>query len=125
MPFLSTAENGYVIDMVKLNHMDYDNVTGTVKVGPGVLWSKLIFYLNRFGLSMQTLQSYSTFSVGGSLSVNAHGITSDESLQDSVVSFTLITWNGTEIICSKDGEGESGELFGLVIGKLYWVSSKF
>ena len=119
MPFLSTAENGYVIDMVKLNHMDYDNVTGTVKVGPGVLWSKLIFYLNRFGLSMQTLQSYSTFSVGGSLSVNAHGITSDESLQDSVVSFTLITWNGTEMICSKDGEGESGELFGLVIGKLY------
>ena len=104
--------------MAKLSHMEYDNMTGTVKVGPGVLWSKLIFYLNRFGLSMQTLQSYSTFSVGGSLSVNAHGITSDESLQDSVVSFTLIKWDGTEIICSKGGQGESGELFSLAIGNL-------
>ena len=110
------AENGFVIDMAKLHHMKFNKENDTVTVGPGALWSELVFYLNRFGMSPQTLQSYSTFSVGGSLSVNAHGITSDESLQDSVISLTVIKWDGTEVVCSRDANGEGGELFGLVLG---------
>ena len=103
--------------MEKLKHMEYDKSSNTVKVGPGVLWSDLVFYLNRFGMSPQTLQSYSTFSVGGSLSVNAHGITSDHSLQDSVVSLKLIKWDGSEVLCSRDSPDEDArELFGHVIG---------
>ena len=55
------AKDGYVIDMAKLNHMEYSKDTNTIKVGPGALWSKIVFYLNKFGLSLKTLQSYSTF----------------------------------------------------------------
>ena len=110
------AENGFVIDMARLNHMEFQEETSSIKVGPGALWSQLVLYLNRFGMSPQTLQSYSTFSVGGSLSVNAHGITSDNSLQDSVIKMKVIKWDGTEIVCTRDGDGEGGELFGLVLG---------
>ena len=55
------AKDGYVIDMARLNHMEYSKDTKTIKVGPGALWSKIVFYLNKFGLSLKTLQSYSTF----------------------------------------------------------------
>ena len=62
------------------------------------------------------MRIYGNFSVGGSLSVNAHGITSDDSLQESILSFTLIKWDGTEVVCKKNGTGESGELFSLAMG---------
>ena len=55
------AENGYVIDMEKLDNIQYNVGSDRIRVGSGTLWSKIIFYLNRFGLSLQTLQSYSTF----------------------------------------------------------------
>ena len=32
------------------------------------------------------------------------------------MSFTLIKWDGTEVFCTRNGTGESGELFGLAIG---------
>ena len=110
------AENGFVMDMDRINHMEYHQECSSVTLGPGALWSNVVFYLNRFGMSPRTLQSYSTFSVGGSLSVNAHGITSDDSVQESVLSLTLIKWDGTEVVCRRDGEGEEGELFRLVLG---------
>ena len=109
----SIAPGGFVIDMARLNKMELNPATGTVTVGPGVLWSQLVLYLNQFGLSPQTLQSYSTFSVGGSLSVNAHGITSDQSVQDSVVSLTVVRWDGAVTFCSPEVEKE---LFSLVLG---------
>ena len=110
------AENGYVMDMDRINHMKYNKKSSSVTLGPGALWSNVVFYLNRFGMSPRTLQSYSTFSVGGSLSVNAHGITSDDSVQESVLSLTLIKWDGTEVVCSRGEDGEAGELFSLVLG---------
>ena len=110
------AENGFVMDMDRINHMKYNKNSSSVTLGPGALWSNVVFYLNRFGMSPRTLQSYSTFSVGGSLSVNAHGITSDDSVQESVLSLTLIKWDGTEVVCAKGEKGEAGELFSLALG---------
>jgi FAD/FMN-containing dehydrogenase len=75
------AKDGYVIDCGKLNSMSCpDEATGDVTVGPGTQWHDLIRHLNAFGRSPMTLQSYSTFSVGGSVSVNAHGITNDSAM---------------------------------------------
>ena len=110
------AENGFIMDMDRINHMKYNKNSSSVTLGPGALWSNVVFYLNRFGMSPRTLQSYSTFSVGGSLSVNAHGITSDDSVQESVLSLTLIKWDGTEVVCVKREKGEAGELFSLALG---------
>ena len=110
------AENGFLIDCAKLDRISYDQSRREATVGPGVIWSDLVHHLNQFGMAPLSLQSYSTFSVGGSISVNAHGITSDYSLHESVVKFTLVKWDGREVICQKDGLGESGDLYRLVIG---------
>ena len=50
-------------------------------------------------MSPRTLQSYASFSVGGSVSVNAHGITNDYSMHECVESFTLIKHDGAEVFC--------------------------
>ena len=110
------AENGFVIDTAKLDKITYDKDTKQAEVEPGVIWSDLVHHLNQYGMSPMSLQSYSSFSVGGSISVNAHGITSDYSLHQSIVKFTIIKWDGTEVVCKPDGDGESGDLFRLAIG---------
>ena len=40
-----------------------------VTVGPGAHWAHLVRYLNTFGLSPMTMQSYCSFSVGGTCAV--------------------------------------------------------
>jgi len=63
------------------------------------------------------MQSYSSFSVGGTLSVNAHGITTDHCLAESVLSFRIVLADGRELNCSRDSEDEeTRELFGLALG---------
>ncbi|ELR12262.1 FAD binding domain containing protein [Acanthamoeba castellanii str. Neff] len=88
-----------------------------VSAGTGAHWTDLIHYLNQFGLSPRTMQSYSSFSVGGTVSVNAHGITTDHCLAESIVSFTLITADAREVVCSRTAEADDArELFSLAIG---------
>lgn len=63
------------------------------------------------------MQSYSSFSVGGSLAVNAHGITTDHCGAESVQSFTVILWDGSEVLCSRDAKDSfNRELFTLALG---------
>ena len=112
------AAGGYVIDLMRLNKCSF-NPSGedvTVTAQPGAMWSDLIVHLNDYGYSPRTMQSYSTFSVGGSLAVNAHGITTDFCMSESVVSFTLIRWDGSEVVCSRGASGDARELFGLALG---------
>ena len=110
------CSGGFVLDMKYLNHIAVDAAARRVTVGPGCLWSDLIYELNAHGLSPRTMQSYSTFSVGGAISVNAHGITTDYCCAESVLSLTVVKWDGSEVVCRRDAPGEAGELFGLVIG---------
>lgn len=111
------APDGHVIDMRHFTTMQYDPVSGLVTAGAGAQWSDLIYYLNQFGKSPRTMQSYATFSVGGTIGVNAHGITSDESLAESVVSFIMVTSDAEEVVCSRDSEdAKARELFSLAIG---------
>lgn len=110
------AADGYVLDMMRMKSFQIDATNRTVTTQPGALWSDLIMALNRYGLSPRTMQSYSTFSVGGSLAVNAHGISTDFCGAESVLRFTLITADGTEVVCERGAKGASGELFGLALG---------
>jgi hypothetical protein len=108
---------GIVIDMVKLAHMELDSGSGLLTVGPGALWSDVLLHLNQYGRSPRTMQSYSTFSVGGSISVNAHGITSDFCMAEGVVAIELVGWDGRVHTCARDAATAEGrELFGAVIG---------
>ena len=63
------AENSIVIDMTKMVRMNFDSDAETVSCECGCTWADLILYLNQFGMSPRTMQSYSTFSVGGTLAV--------------------------------------------------------
>ena len=63
------------------------------------------------------MQSYCSFSVGGTLAVNAHGITTDYCFAESVVSLRLVTPSGEVLVCSRDSaEARCRELFSLVLG---------
>ena len=65
------SPKGYVIDMAKLNRVVSVDVTRQLAVvQPGAQWSDLIYHLNQYGLSPRTMQSYSTFSVGGTVAVS-------------------------------------------------------
>ena len=73
----TSSKNSMLIDTKYLNNVSFSPETALVTCGPGALWSDLIVLLDPYHRSPHTMQSYCTFSVGGSLSVNAHGITSD------------------------------------------------
>jgi FAD/FMN-containing dehydrogenase len=107
----SLVPQGVALDMRWVAHVAYDADSGTVTAGAGATWADVIVALNPHGKTPRTLQSYCSFSVGGTVAVNAHGITSDHPLAESVVRFTLITADGTVAVVSR-----GDELFGLVLG---------
>ena len=105
---------GFIIDMKFMNRIsEFDEISGLITVQPGATWSDLIKFLNHYGRSPATLQSYSSFSIGGTLSFNAHGITNDNAMINSVHSLELVTANGKVTVCSRD---INPDLFSRVLG---------
>lgn len=77
-------------------------------------WDDIQEYVNPYGLAIKVMQSQNIFTIGGSLSANAHGRDIRYgSLIDTVQSFRLINAEGEEINVSRT---ENAELFHLVIG---------
>eukprot|EP00761_Pharyngomonas_kirbyi_P001944 gb/GECH01001948.1/.p1 GENE.gb/GECH01001948.1/~~gb/GECH01001948.1/.p1 ORF type:complete len:1428 (+),score=196.76 gb/GECH01001948.1/:1-4284(+) len=108
------APEGYIISMKHYKKViKYNEEDQLVTVEPGATWNDLILYLNQYGMSPMTMQSYSSFSIGGTLSVNAHGITNDEGMHASVENLDVILWDGRHVSCSRK---ENSELFSLVLG---------
>ena len=106
------VRDGYAINMATYNKI-IDSAEDTVTIQAGITWSDLIHYLNQQGKTLETLQSYSSFSAGGSISANIHGITSDNSLQHSIISMKIVVADGTLIETSRT---KNFELFAHVIG---------
>ncbi len=83
-------------------------------MGSGAFWQDVIKYLNGYGKSVAVMQAFSSFSIGGSLSVNGHGWQHNSPpVSSSVVSFTLLDAEGEIVNCSRT---ENTELFHLAIG---------
>ena len=62
------------IDMRGLNKIiEFDPEGRVIHVQAGIRWKEIQYRINDFGLSVKIMQTYSNFSVGGSLSVNCHG----------------------------------------------------
>lgn len=59
--------------------------------------------MNKYGLSPRTMQSYASFSIGGAVSVNAHGITTDYAMDESVLALKIVKWDGSLVECSREG----------------------
>lgn len=70
----SFTHGGLVLDLRNLNQIRLDKEHKRVTVQSGVRWWQLQRCLDQNGLSVKSMQSINLFSVGGTLSVNAHGI---------------------------------------------------
>jgi len=68
------AENSLHIDMRSMNRLIWlDSSAKVVRVQAGMSWRDLLDVIDSHGLSIKVMQSYSNFTVGGSISVNCHG----------------------------------------------------
>jgi FAD/FMN-containing dehydrogenase len=110
----SAARDGIVIDMSGYTGARYDEARGTVSVRAGTRWSEVIRTLEPYGKSVAVMQSNSIFSIGGSISVNAHGWQPlFPPVAGSVIALRVVTADGRLLHLSRE---ENPELFGLVLG---------
>ncbi len=107
----NVAENALIIDFSFMKKVEVVDDGELVVCEPGAQWRDLINSLNPYGRSPRTMQSYSTFATGGSLSCNAHGITSDDCCASGVVEASIMDSEGVVHRCRYDDAGDSHEKF--------------
>ncbi len=89
------VENGLVLDMHGLHRITVDAAAKTVNVQSGAVWADVQRALDPQRLSVKAMQSINIFSVGGTLSVNAHGIAHDPGpIAPTVKSLRVMLTNG-------------------------------
>ncbi|MBP1995068.1 FAD-binding oxidoreductase [Paenibacillus eucommiae] len=108
-------KDGIVIDMTSYNQiLAFDPAGKKIRVQAGATWKDIQDKINPYGLSVKTMQSQNLFTVGGSISINAHGRDiRSSSLIDSVESFRLLIADGQIIEVSRT---EHADLFPLALG---------
>jgi len=110
----SIYPNGILLNMLPYKQMELDKKNNILTIGSGALWEDAIKFLDKQGKSISVMQAFSSFSVGGSMSVNGHGWQKNlPPISSSVISFTLMNHNGEILNCSRT---ENRELFKLVMG---------
>ncbi|WP_433742366.1 FAD-binding protein [Falsibacillus pallidus] len=108
-------KDAVVLDMQTHNKiLKVDSSKKTVLVESGATWDDVQKAVTPYGLSVKVMQSQNIFTIGGSLSVNAHGRDIRYgSLIDTVNYFDLLTSEGKIIRVSRK---ENAEYFPLVLG---------
>lgn len=108
-------ERGLHIDLRGLNQLvALDASARRVRVQAGMRWRRLQALLDPQGLAVKTMQSYSNFTVGGSVSVNCHGrYVGHGGIAGSVRALQILLADGRLIECSRT---EHAALFGAAIG---------
>lgn len=103
------------IDMRGLNRiLEVNADERTVKVQAGARWKDIQNVVGDYGLAVKVMQTYSSFTVGGSLSVNCHGrYVGLGPLILSVRSITLLLHDGDMLIATPT---ENSEAFYAAIG---------
>ncbi len=70
----TASSNAVQIDMREFNKIiSLSTTTKEITVQTGIRWRDIQDYIDQYNLSIQIMQTYSNFTVGGSLSVNVHG----------------------------------------------------
>lgn len=107
-------KGGLVLDMANFKDMTVDEENKILRVQSGATWHEIQNYLDPKGLAVKAMQSSDIFSLGGSISVNAHGMDHHVgSLGSTVKSMRIMLGDGTIQEVSKN---ENQELYNLVIG---------
>jgi len=111
----TATENSLHIDMRDFDSiLHFSKVDQEITVEAGITWRKIQEYIDTFGLSVSIMQSYSNFSVGGSLSVNVHGrYVGQGPILSSVKEIEMVLASG-EIV--RASNLENSELFYAAIG---------
>ncbi|MER9579002.1 FAD-binding oxidoreductase [Mesorhizobium sp. M0189] len=106
-------DNALVLDMRKFNKISVDAAAKAMTLQPGARWHDIQNLLHpRF--AVKAMQSTDIFSVGGSLSVNAHGMDHQAgSVAGSIRSMRVMLADGSVTTCSP---AENTELFRHVVG---------
>lgn len=104
-------------------HLDMRGMKALVRLDPaarvarvqaGMRWRDLQDLLDPLGLAVQTMQSYANFTVGGAVSVNAHGrYVGNGPVVNSVRALQLVLADGTVVEASRS---EHPELFRAAAG---------
>ena len=107
------ARDAIVLDMTRLNRMSLDAQARTLTVQSGATWHDVQRFLHpRF--AVKAMQSADVFTVGGSISVNAHGMDLQAgSVGRTVRSLRVMLADGTVHTLSRTA---NPRLFNLVVG---------
>lgn len=103
------------IDMRKYDRVvEFDKEGREVTVQAGMIWRDLQQFIDPHDLSIKIMQDFNNFTVGGALSVNAHGrYVHEGAIINSVKSFRIILADGQVYYASRD---ENPALFFAAIG---------
>jgi FAD/FMN-containing dehydrogenase len=108
------THDGLVLDLRGFNRIKLDKERRVVNVQGGVRWWQLQRLLDSEGLAVKAMQSINIFSVGGTLSVNAHGIDPVPGpIAPTVRTMRVMLSNGSIVQASPT---ENADLFHHVLG---------
>ena len=98
----TATPDGTQLDMRQFHGVvSLDTTARVVTVRSGTRWRELQEVLDRAGLAVKIMQTYNTFTVGGALSVNAHGrYIGQGPLVRSVRELTLVIADGSVVTAS-------------------------
>lgn len=107
--------DGLHLDMRHMNRLVWLDVAAhTVRVQAGMRWRDLQDHLDPHDLAVKTMQSYANFTVGGSVSVNAHGrYVGHGAIAQTVRALQLVLANGTVIEATPE---QNADVFRAAIG---------
>lgn len=96
-------ENSLHLDMREFNKViEFNKESKQIKVQSGITWRQLQEYIDPYNLSVKIMQTYSNFTVGGSVSVNCHGrYIGHGPIISSVLELKIITIEGEEIVANR------------------------
>ncbi len=100
----TALEDSLHIDMSALDKIvAFSPKEKLITVQSGITWRKIQEYIDPYNLSVKIMQTYSDFSVGGSLSVNAHGrYVGLGPLILSVIEIKMLLANGSIVTASPE-----------------------
>ena len=110
----SFIQNGLVLDMKNFNQIKLDKENKVLNTQTGATWAQIQQFLDKEGLAVKAMQSINIFTVGGTLSVNAHGIAHNPGpIAPTVKSFRIMLSSGEIKTASLS---ENPELFKSALG---------
>ncbi|QJI32789.1 FAD-binding oxidoreductase [Pseudomonas sp. ADAK18] len=98
------TEDSLHFDMRQLNQViHYSPENKVIRVQAGIRWRDLQSVIDPHDLSVKVMQSYANFTVGGALSVNAHGrYVGAGPVSNSVRALRLLLADGSEVEASRN-----------------------